>query len=120
MNPKTKTNDAIDKKIYNLLSESRALEDVSRSFWLNNFSVLSPAERKNLVHVLENGDKEMRKEQENHMSRVAEINAKCAGQMTEIKNSNGNLKAMKSDEEENPEDYDPELILKELHDAGEY
>lgn len=122
MNPKTKykTNHTANREVYNLLSDSEALIGVDRNFWLKNYSLLSEKEQDRLAQLLSQSEKEFQREQENHMSRVAEINAKCAAQLAELKKANNKLKAIRDEEQEDVENFDPDSILRELHDAGEY
>ncbi|MFH1375890.1 MAG: hypothetical protein ABIH35_04455 [Patescibacteria group bacterium] len=124
---KTKTKNAeakkLSKQLYNLLSDAEVISDGERGFWLQNYPQLSAENQEKVADMIKHGEKELQKENEAHISRVAEIDTKCVVQLHEIAKTNG-LKASAGDDEdidpdEAMENFDPDQIWQEVKQAGE-
>lgn len=120
---KTKTKKAVakklSKKLYNLLSDAEVISDGERIFWLEHFSDLSDQAQSDLADVLRGGEKELQKEKDAHLARVAEIDTKCVAQLQEVAKANG-LKASAGDEDDDLNaGYDEDDVIRTLQQAGE-
>jgi len=114
---KTKTKHSVDKKLYNLLSDSETISDGARTFWLENFSKLEHSAEKELIKIISTASRELEKENESHFGRVAEINTKCLAHLENLAKSNG-LKNCEEDEVD-LESFDEKDIIRTLQQAGE-
>lgn len=121
MPSKTKKVDPkIAKKLYGLLADSELISESERQFWLANFSALPESAQKQLIKIIEHTEKEFKKENDDHMSRVAEINTKCMTQLGKLAKAHKNLVNVSEEEVITAEDdFDEEEILAELREAGE-
>ncbi|MFH0776421.1 MAG: hypothetical protein V1936_02310 [Patescibacteria group bacterium] len=116
MSVKTKKSQA--KKLYNLLSDTEAISDGERHFWLENFSNLTDLRQGQLAEILQNGERELQKERDAHAARLAEIDTKCVSQLRELATASG-LKAATQGDDEDQANYDEDEIIRTLQQAGE-
>ena len=115
----TKTKHSDGKKIYNLLSESEIISDGTRAFWLENFSKLDASAEKELTKIVATGEKELQKENDSHMNRVAEINSKCLANLKILEKNSGFASSGEDDDEVDQESFDEDEIIRTLQQAGE-
>ncbi len=107
-----------------LLADAEHLEDETRQFWLTNYDRLDMRDQKELARTLLDANKEITKENEHHIGRVAEINAKCTTRLRRLTKHNKNLTSVAVDElsetstKPNDDLLDDEL-LHQLEAAGE-
>jgi hypothetical protein len=110
--------------LYNLISESPVIAESDRDFWLANYESLPVAAQKNLAQTLQETTREFTREMDSHMSRIAEINTKCSTKLTQIEKANEKVITARGEEDEadtyNAGNFDPDEILEELHNAGEF
>jgi len=116
---KTKTKQPDSKKIYNLLSDSEIISDGARSFWLDNFSRLDDPSEKELTKIVATAEKELQKESDSHMNRVAEINLKCLANLKTLAKNSGFESSGDDDDDLDPEKFDENEIIRTLQQAGE-
>lgn len=110
--------------LYSLISESPIISEGDREFWLANYQSLPVAEQNKLAQILAETTKEFTRENDSHMSRIAEINTKCVTKLTQIEKTNEKVISARGDDEDddnyNAGSFDPDKILEELHSAGEF
>lgn len=110
--------------LYALISESPIISEGDREFWLANYQSLPASEQNKLAQTLAETTKEFTRENDSHMSRVAEINTKCVTKLTQIEKTNEKVISARGDDEDddnyNAGNFDPDAILEELHSAGEF
>jgi len=121
MNPPNKTfvKNSLTKKLYNLISDSETISASERSFWLDNYSILSEEVQLQLSRILTKSEQEMEKEREDHMNRIAEINTKCLSRLGETAKANKHLLNSTSEEVIEEEDFNEDEIIETLREAGE-
>ncbi len=76
--------------------------------------------QQHLSEIIKNGERELTREKDAHMNRVAEIDTKCLAELQEFARAK-KLKASNNSNRGDDEnlDYDEDEILKTLHQAGE-
>ena len=116
---KTKTKHSDGKKIYNLLSDSEIISDGARSFWLENFPKLDDSAEKELTKIVSSGSRELEKENDSHLGRVAEINSKCLANLKMLAKNSGFANSGEDDDEIDVEKFDEDEIIRTLQQAGE-
>jgi hypothetical protein len=84
----TKTAAVDPAKLMNLLNDADFIEDEERSFWSANFENLAAPDQKALTAVLTTANQELTQENDHHIARCAEINAKLAGALRQIAERN--------------------------------
>jgi hypothetical protein len=129
-NHSSKKSFSVEKKpsagnLYALISESPILAEGDREFWLANYQSLPAAAQGKLAQVLAETTKEYTHETDSHMSRIAEITTKCVTKLTQLEKANEKVISARGDDDDddtnyNAKDFNPDEILKELHNAGEF
>lgn len=123
MKTKSKKSEAkkLSKKLYNLFSDAEVISDGERGYWLQNYPQLSTENQEQVANIVKHGEKELQKEKEAHISRVAEIDTKCVAQLHEIAKTNGLKASAGSDEDIDPDEamknFDPDEIWQEVKQA---
>ena len=116
-----KVDPKIAKKLYNLLADSELISESEREFWLANYSALPNSAQLQLIKVIEEAEKEFKKEHDRHMSHVAEINTKCLTKLGQL--AKAHKAVLDADKEEAVEAetdaFDEEEILSKLREVGE-
>ena len=119
----TSNSNAVVKELYNLLSDSSIISDDEREFWLANYSSLSEKAKVELLKVVQTAEAEFRKEEDQYMSRVAEINTKCLANLGRIAKANAKfIDVSKEEVMENRASADvlaDEDLFARLREAGE-
>ena len=84
--PKTHTTNYQD--IVDLVTASIALPEDEREYWLEQIKHLDNAGLQRLTRSLQRAHEELQQEREQHLSRMAEIHAKCEKQLNSIVRDN--------------------------------
>lgn len=110
----------LTKKLYTLLLTAATLSETERDFWLANYQTLPSIAQTKLFTIVEESEKELAHENDAHLGRIAEIDAKCLSQLQELQKADKNLvNCPHASVEANEEDFDEEEIFAALRAAGE-
>lgn len=94
---KTKTRTVSPEELYELIEETPALAEDERAFWFARYESLDAAGRIELVRDIRTAERELKKEEDHHEQRVAEIIGKCETRLKRLADDN-KLEKLSTDE----------------------
>ena len=81
---KTKTHQVTAQELYELVSDTPALTEDMRAFWLERFQHIPPVAQNELALHVREAEAELEQEDENHIARTAEIHAKYESKLRRL------------------------------------